>query len=111
MGSPNEHRAKFDYIAKQLRGSNLNMQPSKCGSYRDHYDIFRIITRLQTVLLHSKHCKHQFTRLLRALNTPCPDMIRILMVADLDWIHAIALLYNRIWHDVRRSYVFTLSSR
>ena len=25
-----------------------------------HYDIFRSITRLQTVLLHSKHCKHQF---------------------------------------------------
>ena len=24
------------------------------------YDIFRRITRLQTVLLHSKHCKHQF---------------------------------------------------
>ena len=25
-----------------------------------HYDIFRSITRLQTVLLHSIHCKHQF---------------------------------------------------
>ena len=25
-----------------------------------HYDIFRFITRLQTVLLHSIHCKHQF---------------------------------------------------
>ena len=25
-----------------------------------HYDIFRSITRLQTVLLHSTHCKHQF---------------------------------------------------
>ena len=25
-----------------------------------HYDIFRRITRLQTVLLHSIHCKHQF---------------------------------------------------
>ena len=24
-----------------------------------HYDIFRSITRLQTVLLHSIHCKHQ----------------------------------------------------
>ena len=25
-----------------------------------HYDIFRSITRLQTVMLHSIHCKHQF---------------------------------------------------
>ena len=25
-----------------------------------HYDIFRSITRLQTILLHSIHCKHQF---------------------------------------------------
>ena len=25
-----------------------------------HYDIFRSITRLQTVLLHSIHCKYQF---------------------------------------------------
>ena len=25
-----------------------------------HYDIFRSITRLQTVLRHSIHCKHQF---------------------------------------------------
>ena len=25
-----------------------------------HYDIFRSITRLHTVLLHSIHCKHQF---------------------------------------------------
>ena len=25
-----------------------------------HYDIFRSITRLQTVLLHPNHCKHQF---------------------------------------------------
>ena len=25
-----------------------------------HYDIFRSITRLKTVLLHSIHCKHQF---------------------------------------------------
>ena len=25
-----------------------------------HYDIIRCITRLQTVLLHSIHCKHQF---------------------------------------------------
>ena len=26
-----------------------------------HYDIFRSLTRLQTVLLHSIHCKHQFS--------------------------------------------------
>ena len=29
-----------------------------------HYDIFRSITRLQTVLLHSMRCKHQFRILL-----------------------------------------------
>ena len=28
-----------------------------------HYDIFRSISRLQTVLLHSIHCKHQFRKL------------------------------------------------
>ena len=27
-----------------------------------HYDVFRSITRLQTILLHSIHCKHQFRR-------------------------------------------------
>ena len=28
-----------------------------------HYDVFRSITLIQTVLLHSIHCKHQFRKL------------------------------------------------
>ena len=32
-----------------------------------HHDIFRSVTRLQTVLLHSMHCKHQF-RILQLYN-------------------------------------------
>ena len=36
-----------------------------------YYDIFRSITRLQTVLLHSIHCKHQFRILSHLHYTLC----------------------------------------
>ena len=45
------HHSTLNYIRKDDTGLTGTM----------HYDIFRSITRLQTVLLHSIHCKHQFS--------------------------------------------------
>ena len=44
------HHSTRNNIRKNITGLTGSM----------HYDIFRSITRLQTVLLHSIHCKHQF---------------------------------------------------
>ena len=44
------HHSTRNYIRKNDTGLTGTM----------HYNIFRSFTRLQTVLLHSIHCKHQF---------------------------------------------------
>ena len=44
------HHSNRNNIRKNDTGLSVTM----------HYDIFRSITRLLTVLLHSIHCKHQF---------------------------------------------------
>ena len=49
---------KSDWICQHSTRNNIRKDDTGLTG-TIHYDIFRSITRLQTVLLHSTHCKHQ----------------------------------------------------
>ena len=50
---------KSEWIWHHSTRNNIRKNDTRLAGTM-HYDIFRSITRLQTVLLHSIHCKHQF---------------------------------------------------
>ena len=50
---------KSEWILHHSTCNNIRKKDKRLTAAM-HYDIFRSITRLQTVLLHSIHCKHQF---------------------------------------------------
>ena len=50
---------KSDWIWHHSTRNNIRKNDTGLTGTK-HYDIFRSITRLQTVLLHSIHCKNQF---------------------------------------------------
>ena len=50
---------KSEWILRDTSGNNIRENDTGLTGTM-HYDIFRRITRLQTVLLHSTHCKYEF---------------------------------------------------
>ena len=50
---------KSEWIRNHSTRNNIRKNDTGLTGTR-HYDVFRSITRLQTVLLHSIHCKHHF---------------------------------------------------
>ena len=50
---------KSEWICHDYSGNNIRKNDTGLTGTM-HYDMFRGITRLQTVLLHSIHSKHQF---------------------------------------------------
>ena len=50
---------KSEWICNHSSHNNIRKNDTALAGTM-HYDIFRNITRLQTVPLHSIHCKHQF---------------------------------------------------
>ena len=50
---------KSEWICRHVSSNNIRKNDTRLTGTM-HYDIFQRITRLQTVLLHSKRCKYEF---------------------------------------------------